>query len=68
MGARLLFLLALAIPCLVVGCGGEGASQPAPVDAGLGKKAQQYLGGYREQMIEANKAKAKATAEAKKSP
>jgi hypothetical protein len=63
-------MLALGVPWLIVGCGGEGDSRPAPVDAALGKKAQEYMGSYREQMIAANKAKekTKGTAEAKKSP
>ena len=68
MGAHLLLMLALGIPSLVVGCGGGDSSKPAPVDAEQGKKAQQYMANYREQMIEANKAKAKEKAAAKKSP
>ena len=70
LGAHFLLALAVGMPCLMAGCGGEDASKPAPVDAALGKKAQAYMAGYREQMIAANKAKAqaKASAPAKKSP
>jgi hypothetical protein len=60
MGALVLFLLALGIPCLVIGCGGGESSQQTPAEAAQTKKAQQYLSNYSEQMIEANKAKAKA--------
>jgi hypothetical protein len=68
-GAHLLRLLALGIPCLVVGCGvGGDSSKPAPVETSLAKKAQEHLGGYKQQMIEYNKAQAKAKAEGKKSP
>jgi hypothetical protein len=66
MGAHLLLVLALGITCLVVGCGGgDDGSKPVPVDAALAKKAQEYMAGYREQIIADNKAKAKAKAEAK---
>jgi hypothetical protein len=69
MGAHFLLVLALCIPCLLVGCGGgDGGSKPAPVDAAQSKKVQQYMAGYRDQIIADNKAKAKAKAEAKKSP
>jgi hypothetical protein len=68
MKAHLLLMLALGIPGLPVGCGGADADKPAPVDAAQGKKAQEYLGSYREQMIAANKAKTKGSAESKKSP
>jgi hypothetical protein len=68
MGSHLLLVLAFGIPCMLVGCGGDDASKPAPVDAAQGKKAQEYLGSYREQMIAANKGKAKATGQEKKSP
>ncbi|HZW32540.1 MAG TPA: hypothetical protein VFF52_17635 [Isosphaeraceae bacterium] len=68
MGAPLILLLALGIPSLVVGCGGQDTSKPAPVDTATAKKAQQYMANYREQMIEANKAKAKAKASGKTSP
>jgi hypothetical protein len=68
-GAYLLIVLALAIPCLAAGCGSGDASQPAPVDAAQAKKAQQYMANYKEQLIaEAkNQAKAKAKATEKKS-
>jgi hypothetical protein len=70
LGAHLLLLLAFGIPCLMIGCeGGGGGSQPAAVDTSLAKKAQEHLGGYKQQMIEYNKAQAKAkAAETKKSP
>ena len=68
MGAYLLFMLALAMPCLVAGCGDGDGSKPAPVDAAQAKKAQQYMASYRDQMIAANKAKAEAKAAAKRSP
>jgi hypothetical protein len=68
MGAHLLIMLALAIPWLVGGCGGDESAKPAPVDAAQAKKAQEYMANYREQIIADNKAKAKAKAEAKKSP
>ena len=43
------------------------AAQPAPVEPVQQKKVQEYLGNYRQQMVEANKAKAKAKVnEAKK--
>jgi hypothetical protein len=61
-------MLALGIPCLVVGCGGGDSSKPAPVDAAQAKKAQDYMANYRQQMIEAHKAKAKAKAAGKTSP
>ena len=67
-GAFFFFLLALGIPCWVIGCGGGESSQMAPVDAAQTKKAQQYLSNYREQMIAENKAKAKAKAVGKQSP
>jgi hypothetical protein len=50
---------------LVAGCGGGDSSKPAPVDQAQMKKAQQYLGNYREQMIAANKAQAQAKAKSK---
>jgi hypothetical protein len=51
---------------LVVGCGGgDSGSKPAPVDAEQGKKVQQYMAGYREQLIAEAKSQAKAKAEAK---
>jgi hypothetical protein len=65
-GPHLFLVLALCIPCLVVGCeGGDGGSKPVPVDTAQVKKVQEHFAGYREQMVEANKAKAKAKAEAK---
>ncbi len=67
MGALLLLVLAVGIPCLVVGCGGGESDKPAPVDAEQGKKVQQYMAGYREQIVADNIAKAKAKAESKKS-
>jgi hypothetical protein len=41
------------------GCG-EGSDKPAAVEPAQMKKAQEYLGNYREQMVAANKEKAKA--------
>ena len=64
-GAVLLLVLVFGIPCLVVGCG-TGDSKPAETTAEQGQKIQQHFGGYREQMIEANKAKAKAEGKAPK--
>ena len=60
-------MLVLCIPCLVVGCGGGDTSKPAPVEAEQGKKVQQYMQNYRDQIIADNKAKAAAKAGAKKS-
>ena len=68
MGAIILAVLALVLPCAVVGCGGAGGDSPAPVDSAQVKKAQSYMSNYREQIIADNKAKAKAKAEGKKSP
>jgi hypothetical protein len=67
MGAQL--LLALGIPCLVVGCG-EGDSKPAPTDAAQGQKIQKYMSDYGQQIKAANKAKAaeKKTPEARIGP
>jgi hypothetical protein len=67
LGTHRLGMLALGIPCLMVGCG-EDRSKPATVDAEQGKKVQQYMKNYREQIIADNKAKAEAKAAAKKSP
>jgi hypothetical protein len=64
----LLIVLALAIPGLAVGCGGNDSSKPAPVDTTQAKKAQDYMRNYREQIIADNKAKAQAKAAGKKSP
>jgi hypothetical protein len=61
-------MLALVIPCLVGGCEGGADSKPAPVDTAQAKKAQQYMQNYGEQIRAENAAKAKAKAEAKKSP
>jgi hypothetical protein len=66
--ALLPFVLALGIPCLVVGCG-DGDSKPAPTTVEQGQKIQQNFVGYRDRLIEANKATAKAkTNAAGKSP
>jgi hypothetical protein len=56
------FVPALVYACFTSGCGGGDSTAPAPVQPGQMKKAQEYLGSYREQMIEANKAKAKTKA------
>ena len=45
---------------LAAGCG--GSSNPAPVEQAQMKKAQEYLGNYREQMVAANKGKSKTKA------
>ena len=58
-GCRFLLILALGVPCLIAGCG-DGGTQPAPVEPVQQKKVQEYMGNYREQMVAANKAKAKA--------
>jgi hypothetical protein len=68
MGVHFLLMLALGIPCFLVGCEGGSGSQSAPVDKAQAKKAQQYLQDYREQIRADNEAKAKAKAAAKKSP
>jgi hypothetical protein len=60
LGKNLLVMLALGIPCSVAGCGGADSSKPAPITAEQGKKAQAYMSNYRQQMTDANKAKAKA--------
>jgi hypothetical protein len=69
MGAHLLLVLALGIPCLVVGCG-EGDSKPAPTTEAQGEKMQKYMSNYGEQIKAANRAKAaaKKTPEASKGP
>jgi hypothetical protein len=53
--------LIVAVACLSIlgGCGGEDSAKPAPIDKSIDKKAQDYMGNYRQQMIEANKGKAK---------
>ena len=68
MGAHLLLVLALGIPCSVVGCG-EG-DKPKPTDAAQGEKMQKYMSNYGEEIRAANKAKAgaKKTPEATKGP
>jgi hypothetical protein len=67
MGAYLLFMLALGIPCGLVGCGdGDSASKPAPLDKAQQQKVQQYLGGYKQQLIAEAKKQAEAKAQAKK--
>jgi hypothetical protein len=68
-GAPLLLVLALGIPCLVVGCG-TGDSKPAPTSAEQGEKIQKYMSDYGQQIKAANKAKAgaKKTPEASKGP
>jgi hypothetical protein len=68
MGAHLLIMLALVLPCLVVGYGCGEDSKPAPVDAAQAKKAQQYMANYREQLIAESKKQANAKAAGKKSP
>src|SRR4051794_19594606 len=59
-GAPLLTMLALVVPCSMAGCGGADGSKPAPVDTAQAKKAQEYMANYRDQMVAANKAKAQA--------
>jgi hypothetical protein len=49
---------------MLSGCEGESSTKPAPVEQEQMKKAQQYLGNYREQMVAANKAKAKSKGKA----
>jgi hypothetical protein len=66
MRAHLLLMLALGIPWWVAGCGlGESGSKPAPIPEEQQKKVQQYLGGYREQLIAEAKKQAQAKAKAK---
>jgi hypothetical protein len=69
-GCRFLLVLAIGVPCLIAGCGDGGGTQPAPIEPVQQKKVQEYLGNYRQQMIEANKAKAKSKVNdaTKKSP
>ncbi len=63
------FLVAVAGLGLLAGCGGGDSSKPAPVDQAVMKKKQEYMANYREQMIAANKAQAKAKARpAEKAP
>jgi hypothetical protein len=62
---RLFLGLALVIPSLIAGCGDGGSDKPAPVEAAAAKKAQEYFGTYREQLIANSKAKGKAPAAAK---
>jgi hypothetical protein len=52
-------LAAIACAFLLTGCGGADDTKPAPVNTELQKKTQDYLNNYRQQMIEANKGKAK---------
>jgi hypothetical protein len=59
------FTLTLGIPCLMAGCGGDSSSKPAPIDQSQQKKVQEYLGGYKEQLIAQAKSQAKAKAKAK---
>jgi hypothetical protein len=68
-GAPLLLVLALGIPCLVAGCG-EGDSRPAPTSAEQGQKIQKYMSDYGQQIKAVNKAKAavKKTPEASTGP
>jgi len=70
--AQLLLGVALGASCLHVmaGCGGgPSGTKPAEVGESQAKKAQEYMAGYREQMVADNKAKAKAKKESgKKSP
>jgi hypothetical protein len=68
-GAYLLVVLALIIPCLIVGCG-EGESKPAPTSAEQGQKIQKYMSDYGQQIKAANKAKSavKKTPEASTGP
>jgi hypothetical protein len=67
MGAQVFLLLALGIPCGVAGCGdADSASKPAPIDKAQQQKVQQYLGGYKEQLIAEAKKQAEAKAQAKK--
>jgi len=53
---------------MLAGCGGESSTKPAPVDQAQQKKAQEYMAGYREQIIDSNKEKAKAKGAVKKTP
>jgi hypothetical protein len=57
-------MIAIGIPVSLAGCG-ESGSAPAPVDAAQQQKVQNYMSGYREQIIADNKAKAKAKANPK---
>jgi hypothetical protein len=69
--ARNHFALAVAAvsACVLSGCGGAENSKPAPVDQAQMKKAQEYMGDYRGQMVAAHKAQAKVKAKpAEKSP
>jgi len=72
MRCRWPFLLGFvpAVVCLymLAGCGGESSTKPAPVDQAQQKKAQEYMAGYREQIIDSNKEKAKAKGAVKKTP
>ena len=64
--AHLFSALAACLPFLLIGCGlGESGSQPAPIDKSQQQKVQQYLGGYREQLISEAKNQAKLKANAK---
>ena len=69
MGAHLLLVLAIGIPCSVVGCG-EGDSKPAPTTAAQGEQMQKYMSNYGDRLKAAGKAKAavKKTPEATKGP
>lgn len=62
------FAVALCTILLLSGCGGGDTSKPAPVDQAQMKKAQEYLGSYREQMVAANKAQSKAKAKPAEKP
>jgi hypothetical protein len=50
----------------VVGCGDGDSSKPAPLAKEQQQKVQQYLGGYKEQLIaQSKKQQAQAKAQAK---
>ena len=56
---------AAALACIRLardGMRGFDSSNPAPVEQAQMKKAQEYMGNYREQMVAANKGKAKSKA------
>jgi hypothetical protein len=67
---RARLLLALGIPCFLVGCGGDdGSNKPATVTGEQVTKAQNYMRSYRDEIRSANKEKAaKGGAPAPKQP
>jgi hypothetical protein len=64
--AHLLFILALGIPCFLIGCGdADSGSKPTTISKEQQQQVQQHLGGYRQQLIDEAKKQAQAKAQEK---